>query len=234
MTEGEWLHGDDLAAKVYYLGEGYSFRKARLFAVACGRSVRALAADPTVRGLLTFLERVADDPRQVGRDELYESLSLASRLLTPGLPHPEEFPAQAVDWAFRALPDRMMLAAATLCAQAESRIAREASRDVPVDSFDPARQVLFDQTALGHYRAFLLDIAGNPFRSVAWDPAWRTADALGLARGIYDERAIDRLPLLADALMDAGCDNEAVIGHCRSNGPHVRGCWVVDRVLGKE
>jgi hypothetical protein len=77
-------------------------------------------------------------------------------------------------------------------------------------------------------------ILGNPFRSVAFDPRWRTADTLGLARGIYEERAFDRLPLLADALMDAGCADEHVIGHCRSEGPHVRGCRVVDLVLGKE
>jgi hypothetical protein len=78
------------------------------------------------------------------------------------------------------------------------------------------------------------DIFGNPFRPVAFDPRWRTADAVGLARGINEDRAFDRLPLLADALMDAGCADEQVLGHCRSDGPHVRGCWVVDLVLGKE
>jgi hypothetical protein len=77
-------------------------------------------------------------------------------------------------------------------------------------------------------------IFGNPFRPVAFDPRWRTADVLGLARGIYEDRAFERLPLLADALMDAGCADEQVIGHCRSEGPHVRGCWVVDLVLDKE
>ena len=77
-------------------------------------------------------------------------------------------------------------------------------------------------------------IFGNPFRPVAFDPRWRTADVLGLARGIYEDRAFDRLPLLADALMDAGCAEEQILAHCRSDGPHVRGCWVVDLVLGKE
>jgi hypothetical protein len=64
-------------------------------------------------------------------------------------------------------------------------------------------------------------------------PGWRTSDTLGLARGIYEDRAFDRLPLLADALMDAGCDDEQILAHCHSPGPHVRGCWVVDLVLGK-
>jgi len=78
------------------------------------------------------------------------------------------------------------------------------------------------------------DIFGNPFQPVAFDPRWRSPDAVALARGIYEDRAFDGLPLLTDALMDAGCDDEQVIGHCRTYGPHVRGCWVVDLVLGKE
>jgi hypothetical protein len=90
----------------------------------------------------------------------------------------------------------------------------------------------------GAAESYLCDLSrcvfGNPFRPVAFDPRWRTADVLGLARGIYEDRAFDRLPLLADALMDAGCADEQVLGHCRSEGPHVRGCWVVDLVLGKE
>jgi hypothetical protein len=81
--------------------------------------------------------------------------------------------------------------------------------------------------------ALLRCVAGDPFRPVACDPGWRTADVVSLARGIYDERAFDRLPILADALQDAGCDNADVLGHCRGPGPHVRGCWVVDLVLGK-
>jgi len=78
------------------------------------------------------------------------------------------------------------------------------------------------------------DIVGNPLDPVPFDPRWRTEDTLGLARGIYEERAFARLPLLADALMDAGCDDDRLVGHCRSKGPHARGCWVVDLVLGKK
>ncbi|HEX3149646.1 MAG TPA: hypothetical protein VHR66_16340 [Gemmataceae bacterium] len=80
----------------------------------------------------------------------------------------------------------------------------------------------------------LRDIFGNPFRPVAFDPRWRTSDSVGVARGIYEDRAFERMPILADALMDAGCDDEQVLSHCRGEGPHVRGCWVVDLVLGKE
>jgi hypothetical protein len=82
--------------------------------------------------------------------------------------------------------------------------------------------------------ALIRDIFGNPFRRVTADPSWRTTTALALARGIYAEKAFQRLPILANALQDAGCEDEAVLTHCRGEGPHVRGCWVVDLLLGKE
>jgi hypothetical protein len=80
----------------------------------------------------------------------------------------------------------------------------------------------------------LREIIGNPFRPVAVDSAWLTSDVVALATGIYAEKAFDRMPILADALQDAGCENEDILTHCRGPGPHVRGCWVVDRLLGKE
>jgi hypothetical protein len=81
----------------------------------------------------------------------------------------------------------------------------------------------------------LRDIFGNPFRPVAFDPAWRTSDGLLLARGIYEERAFDRMPILADALQDAGCNSDDILNHLRDpQVAHVRGCWALDSVLGKE
>jgi hypothetical protein len=82
-------------------------------------------------------------------------------------------------------------------------------------------------------RAILSDIFGNPFRPVTADPAWLTSTVVELARGIYAEWAFDRLSILADALKDAGCEHPDVLDHCRGPGPHVRGCWVVDLLLGK-
>jgi hypothetical protein len=81
--------------------------------------------------------------------------------------------------------------------------------------------------------ALLRCVAGYPFLPAALDPAWRTSDVVSLAAGIYAERAFDRLPILADALMDAGCCADNFQSHLRSPGPHVRGCWVVDLILGK-
>jgi hypothetical protein len=85
----------------------------------------------------------------------------------------------------------------------------------------------------GQQAKLLRDIFGNPFRPVVADPSWLTPTVHDLAAAIYADRAFDRLPILADALEEAGCDNTDVLGHCRGPGPHVRGCWVVDLILGK-
>lgn len=83
-------------------------------------------------------------------------------------------------------------------------------------------------------QAFLVrDVFPNPFRPVALEPAWRTEKVLALAGEAY-AGAFHILPILADALEEAGCDSADILAHCRGPGPHVRGCWVVDLLLGKE
>jgi hypothetical protein len=67
----------------------------------------------------------------------------------------------------------------------------------------------------------------------ACDPQWRTADVLALARLVQAGRT-DALPILADALQDAGCDDEGVLGHCRESCPHTARCWVPDLILDAE
>src|SRR5262249_8755936 len=87
------------------------------------------------------------------------------------------------------------------------------------------------------YIELLRCVFGNPFRPAQLDRAWLSANdgaVYKLARSIYDESAFERLPILADALEDAGCDNADILSHCRSEGPHARGCWVVDLIRGKE
>lgn len=77
-------------------------------------------------------------------------------------------------------------------------------------------------------------VFGNPFRPVTFSPEWRTSTAVALARQIYESRDFSAMPILADALQDAGCDSDDVLNHCRDESlTHVRGCWVVDLVLGK-
>lgn len=81
---------------------------------------------------------------------------------------------------------------------------------------------------------YVRDLFGNPFRPVAFDPAWRSPTAVEIGRRIYEERDFPAMPVLADALQDAGCEVPEVLEHCRSGKPHVRGCWVLDRVLAKD
>src|SRR5262249_61550371 len=93
------------------------------------------------------------------------------------------------------------------------------------------------RAALRRHAGLLRDLFGNPFRPPpAAGPGWATADravvAL-MAQAIYDEHPFGGLPVLADALEEAGCGDAAVLGHCRGGGEHARGCWVLDLLLGK-
>src|SRR5262249_20698460 len=91
------------------------------------------------------------------------------------------------------------------------------------------------RTELGHQARLLHDILGPlPFREVVIAPEWLTSDVMALARGVYEEKAFERMPILADALQDAGGDNDEMLNHCRAaNWEHVRGCWVLDLLLGR-
>ena len=85
------------------------------------------------------------------------------------------------------------------------------------------------------------DIFGNPFRSLVIDRSWLSVNVQAIAEAAYEERLLpagtldnNRLAILADALEDASCTDPAVLGHLRGPGPHVRGCHVLDAILGKE
>src|SRR5262249_26215052 len=85
--------------------------------------------------------------------------------------------------------------------------------------------------------ALLREVLGNPFRPTGIDPTWlrwKDGTVPKLAQAIYDERRFEDLPILADALEEAGCTEAAVLQHCRQSDEHVRGCWVLDLLLGKE
>ncbi len=125
-------------------------------------------------------------------------------------------------------------------------VARDTSLD-PARDFFPSTEMLGLGVGLPEeafeieVKANLLrDIFGNPFRPVIFDLSWRTETTVALAQGAYQERFLPsgeldvaRLMILADALEEAGCDNEEILSHLRSPGPHVRGCWALDLVLGK-
>ena len=90
--------------------------------------------------------------------------------------------------------------------------------------------VLFQNAGVQVNQPLLLrEIFGPlPFRPVTIDPAWKTTNAIGIAKGISDDRRFQDMPILADALEEAGCDNSDILAHCRQPGVHVRGCWCLD------
>lgn len=126
---------------------------------------------------------------------------------------------------------RCGLAASRTCSQPAIEAAKHAPGGLRIRLNHPAGS---QQPVSGVVSCDLLRcIFGNPFRPIVFADSWRSETAVALASAIYAERAFDRLPILADALEEAGCDHADVLSHCRGSGPHARGCWVVDRVLGK-
>ncbi len=108
---------------------------------------------------------------------------------------------------------------------------------VPAVLDSPQARKLAHQKELSFQAGLVRCLFGNPFRPAAVDGAWAAwngGTVARLARAIYEERDFGRLPVLADALEEAGCAEPAVLAHCRSGGPHARGCWVVDALLGKK
>jgi hypothetical protein len=91
--------------------------------------------------------------------------------------------------------------------------------------------------SLATQASLIREIFGNPLRGAAIQPSWldwNGGAVVRIAQGIDAERAFDRLPVLADALEEAGCTDPAILSHCRGPGPHVRGCWVLDLLTGRE
>jgi hypothetical protein len=111
---------------------------------------------------------------------------------------------------------------------AGSRAARLAEQN------KPAARKAAEEAMKALTRRLINEVHGNPFRPVSFSPEWRTDTAITLAKQMYDSREFGAMPILADALQDAGCDSEDILDHCRdSTQVHVRGCWVVDLVLDK-
>jgi hypothetical protein len=231
MTEAEWLTCEEPGPMLVYLeAEEGSNRKVRLFACACVRRLWSAAKDcegqETQSAVLlaeAFIEgkRALRDMREKYRNQLGAGeYSLFSVAYYAGYATLVDGATEAAFTASRYAADGFGLVA---------RLTSPNSPEEQVAAFQMGRNA--EQVAQG---ALLREIFGSPFRSVAFDPAWRTSTAVTLARTMYEGREFFAMPILADALQDAGCDNEDMLSHCRGSGPHVRGCWVVDLVLGKE
>lgn len=243
MTEAEWLRCRDpftLLAWVRRLADG---RRWRLFNVACCRRVESLLNQPRDLDYLVNMEHFADrttaNPtpavEALARAASKTSLNAFPRRVAP--PGTWWLVSDYLDCVGRVRAVRAVAACARMSAEAcwESLIAYRYTRrwrNRDEERKREAKEARFHERVA---RANLVrDIFGNPFRPATFDLAWRTSTVVTLASQMYGSRDFGAMPILADALQDAGCDNEDVLNHCRGPGPHVRGCWVVDLVLGKE
>lgn len=239
MTEARWYECRDPVAALHFLEGRTSERKRRLFAVACCRRIEHLITQfkgafravvlgeriangeqPTEEacGLVSQLQGSAfwliDGYRQEKENNVLWNAACAAASCVSGVgPRPI--------WSWPTNLNNAALHAASAVAHAARRNDR-----------DPVNRAAQAVEAAAQMQ-FIDCIFGNPFYDCAFNPAWRTDTAVAVARQMYDARDFAAMPVLADALQDAGCDSAGVLAHCRGDGPHVRGCWVVDLVTAR-
>jgi hypothetical protein len=243
MTEAEWLACGDARAMVSYLGKQVSDRKLRHFVFACVRRLWHRVPAGPLRHAIEASERHADgliDQQELGaaitaanrarpsRNHVARAAYDAARFSGPGLVH---WDSVTINLAAAAADDAVWFLPPT--AYTYFAEGRTVTVDVPMN---PARRK-WNARRDGEYAAqcdLIREILGNPFRPVTLDQAWLTPDVVSLARTIYHERTFDRMPEVADALARSGCTDADILAHCRRPVRHVRGCWVVDLLLGNE
>jgi len=241
VTEREWLNCTDPQAMLVLLKRRASKRKLRLFAVACCRRIWPLILHKRSQAAILVAERFAD--AQATSAELRAAESEAKAI-----------------WQKNALDDAAM-ACFHVCTEqvAGLHASGTAVRAVWSHQLGEARGrgdhvpdgLSFSQPIRATEEAeqcrLFRDIFGNPFQPLpprrskrAWEDQklrWITGNdrtVTKIAQAIYEDHAFARMPILADALEDGGCTDRAILDHCREPGEHVRGCWVVDLLLGKE
>jgi hypothetical protein len=225
VTEAEWLACTDPTPMLAFLRGKASDRKLWLFAVACCRRLGPLLQDTRIITALDVAERHADGAAtQADLQAPLRAAALAQRAQR----------RKALLFAYAAVMDACGpggLGAAEKAAWAEAAAAD--SRATHGERLRRSRPDLYASQA-----ALCRDVIGNSFRPATPLPpsvvAWNNATVVKVAQGIYEERRFRDLPILADALLDAGCDDEELMAHLRSEGTHVRGCWAVDVILGKQ
>jgi hypothetical protein len=230
MTEAQWHSAATVNDLDLWETTKNQNRKWRLFAAACcDRAVKSLN-DPRLGPVLLALEQYVD--WEISWEEMKRIRKILSLIRKEiglewvGKDEQLHFTASALDDA---------------TAKA-SQLALNSFMSVQF-AFASMGRGRKDETRRMHsYRAaeervqlrLARDIFGNPFRPVAFDSRWRSSTAVGIAERMYESRDFGAMPILADSLQDAGCEDDAILSHCRDpKQNHVRGCWVVDLVLGK-
>jgi hypothetical protein len=223
MDEATWLSGADPRQMLLFLRGRVSERKMRLLICACCRRVWDLLGDDRSRRAVEVAERyadgLADGTELLGAKREANAAYLRAR-------------KQSGPAAFR------LCGAAHLALQAVAQKPRFDPREDEFLRGAKERKEKVERTARSD---LVRDLLGNPFRPLVADPSWRTPTITSLARSAHAERCLpagtletDRLAVLADALEEAGCVDTTIMTHLRWPGPHVRGCFVLDLLLGRK
>jgi hypothetical protein len=222
MTEQQWQTSDRPTEMLTYLRDWASPRKLRLFGVACCYRIWQYMSSAVSRNTLEIAERFADglvsaeDLRRAHEAARAEALRIDA----------------AVDGADAAM-DVALADAADAAVFSSGHVVNAVYERMFMDKqVQPGTRADYQELAV--HAHLLRVIFGNPFRPVTIALAWRTPTVLSQAEAINAEKAFERLPMLADALVHVGCADAHVLNHCGGPGPHVRGCWVIDALLGKE
>ena len=221
MTEVEWLQCDHPGTLMQgRRGWRRTTRKLRLLACACYRRIWPLLPK-ACRTAIEVAERHADG--EATNDELHAMQPAKPPTVQVGGPK-SDFLDCGVHYAAAPSRDFRSWATTALAFAAMAVAEGGTKREVEV----------LAQCHLAR------EILGNPFRPVTVSPGWLTTTVTKIASAAYGEPALPsgefdtaRLGVLADALEDAGCQDAELLGHLRHSGPHVRGCWAVDLLLGK-
>jgi hypothetical protein len=244
MTGDDWQDCTDPQKMLRFVDNRCGGRKLRLFAVACCRRIWPFLDDPFSRAAVEVAEQFADGAAlEAARRDVREAARRAADSATnptaawaaqrAAAKKPSETIRGGGHSADRSVwggtPAAVVFVVGrTAYGRAGGRRAELAANAAEADAQAAERR---SQCEL------IRCILGNSFWQTPFDPGllrWNGGTLAKLARAVYEERSFDRLPILADALEDAGCTGAAILGHCRSGGEHVRGCWVVDFLLGKK
>jgi hypothetical protein len=221
MTEEEWQSCTDFKAMADALQGWVSPRKDRLFNVACCRRVWHLYRKGAVRDAILVGERYADG--MADRDELRAALrTIHAARSTTNTYSPDGMALHAAGFT-----------AAELNQENPFQAAWEVIRAVSWEEAPGANRLTVQQRERAALCGLLREFFPPPYRRVILSASWLTPSVDSLARGIYDDQAFDAMPILADALEDAGCTDAALLDHCRTQRMHHRGCWALDLLLGR-
>jgi hypothetical protein len=230
MTESEWDNCNDPAAMLELIKGRASERKLRLFARACVGLYASYLTDARSKRAVEVAERVADG---AGEESSLRIAEQDAKAAIPSLTlnfRPSEQAAAA--GAMAVVNIEAAQAARLACGWGRNVKLALALEQETGDMSRAENKAFADWGA--EAVALLVDILGNPSRPMALVPPWQTPQAVDLARSMYDNRDFTQMPELAKLLEAAGCSDAGVLEHCRGQGPHVRGCWLVDSLLGKE